>query len=70
MDVDHILYLGRTVLNMTNEEVYESSLRFIFKQLNYYVKSNKIDTKQNKKSKQKSMTNNNKEVKVRKFVND
>lgn len=70
MDVDHILYLGRTVLNMTNEEVYESSLRFIFKQLNYYVKSNKIDTKQSKKSKQKSMTNNNKEVKVRKFVND
>ena len=57
---------------MSNEDVYESSLRFIFKQLDYYVKANKIDDKPNGKSRNKSTTNvkENKQVTVRKFVND
>lgn len=33
--------MGRSLLKMSNEELYESSLRFIFKQLDLYVETNK-----------------------------
>lgn len=38
--------MGRSLLKMSNEEIYESSLRFIFKQLDIYIEANKeADTK-------------------------
>lgn len=33
--------MGRTLLKMNNEEIFESSLRFIFKQLDIYIETNK-----------------------------
>ena len=33
--------MGRSLLKMSNEEIFESSLRFIFKQLDIYVEANK-----------------------------
>lgn len=33
--------MGRTLLKMSNAELYESSLRFIFKQFDLYVEANK-----------------------------
>lgn len=33
---------------MSNEEIYESSLRFIFKQLDIYIEVNKVVNKNNK----------------------
>lgn len=33
--------MGRSLLKMSNEEIYESSLRFVFKQLDLYVEANK-----------------------------
>lgn len=48
--------MGRSLLNMNNEELYESSLRFIFKQLDLYVEANK---EANKRSKDKGYKNNN-----------
>ncbi|WP_172676145.1 MULTISPECIES: hypothetical protein [Clostridium] len=41
---------------MSNEEIYESSLRFIFKQLDIHVEVNK---EANKRSKTKGYKNNN-----------
>lgn len=38
--------MGRSLLKMPNEEIYESSLRFIFKQLDLYIEANKeVDRK-------------------------
>lgn len=48
--------MGRSLLKMNNEELYESSLRFIFKQLDIYVEVNK---EANKRSKTKGYKNNN-----------
>lgn len=48
--------MGRSLLKMSNEEIYESSLRFIFKQLDIYVEVNK---EANKRSKTKGYKNNN-----------
>lgn len=40
--------MGRSLLKMSNEEIYESSLRFIFKQLDIYVEANKkVENKYN-----------------------
>lgn len=40
--------MGRSLLKMSNDEIYESSLRFIFKQLDLYVESNKqVNNKNN-----------------------
>ena len=40
--------MGRSLLKMSNEEIYESSLRFIFKQIDLYIESNKQANKKNK----------------------
>lgn len=48
--------MGRSLLKMSNEEIYESSLRFIFKQLDIHVEVNK---EVNKRSKMKGYKNNN-----------
>lgn len=48
--------MGRSLLKMSNEEIYESSLRFIFKQLDIYVEVNK---EANKRSNVKGYKNNN-----------
>ena len=48
--------MGRSLLKMSNEEIYESSLRFIFKQLDIHVQVNKEAN--NKVSKKKSKNNN------------
>ena len=48
---------------MSNEELYESSLRFIFKQFDLYLEANK---QVNKRSKDKGYKNNNsKETKLK-----
>lgn len=43
--------MGRSLLKMSNEEIYESSLRFIFKQIDLYIESNKQANKNNKVNK-------------------
>lgn len=48
MDIDNILYMGRSLLKMSNEELYESSLRFIFKQFDLYIETNKESEKRYK----------------------
>ena len=48
--------MGRSLLKMSDEEIYESSLRFIFKQLDIHVEVNK---EANKRSKTKGYKNNN-----------
>lgn len=45
----------RSLLKMSNEEIYESSLRFIFKQIDIHVEVNK---EANKNSKVKGYKNN------------
>lgn len=47
--------MGRSLLKMSNEEIYESSLRFIFKQLDIHVEVNK---EADKKAKKKTKNNN------------
>ena len=42
--------MGRSLLKMNNEELYESSLRFIFKQLDLYVEANQKAEKKYKKN--------------------
>ena len=49
------MYMGRSLLKMNNEEIYESSLRFIFKQLDIHVK---VNEEANKKASKKSRNNN------------
>ena len=54
--------MGRSLLEMSNEELYESSLRFIFKQIDIHVEVNKETNK--KTSKKKSNKNINEENKL------
>lgn len=54
--------MGRSLLKMSNEELYESSLRFIFKQLDIYVEVNK---ETNKRSKDKGYKNNSESTKLK-----
>lgn len=49
--------MGRSLLKMSNEELYESSLRFIFKQFDLYVEANK-ESEKRYKSKDKNKGNN------------
>lgn len=48
---------------MSNEEIYESSLRFIFKQLDLYVEANKAAEKRYKNN-SKNKGNNSEENKL------
>ena len=43
--------MGRSLLKMPNEEIYESSLRFIFKQLDLHIEANKEIEKRSKNNK-------------------
>lgn len=55
--------MGRSLLKMSNEELYESSLRFIFKQFDLHIKSNKEaekKSKNNNKNKGNSRSEENK----------
>ena len=52
--------MGRSLLKMSNEEIYESSLRFIFKQLDLYVEANKERYETNSKNKGKNGNEENK----------
>ena len=63
MDIDNILYMGRSLLKMSNEEIYESSLRFIFKQLDLYVEANK-EAEKRYKNNSKNKGNNSEENKL------
>ncbi len=49
--------MGRSLLKMSNEEIYESSLRFIFKQLDLYIEANK-ETEKRYKNNSKNEGNN------------
>ncbi|MDU5262525.1 MAG: hypothetical protein E6176_08865 [Clostridium celatum] len=57
--------MGRSLLNMNNEELYESSLRFIFKQLDIYVEVNKEANKRNKVKGYKNNSNSKEETKLK-----
>lgn len=48
---------------MSNEEIYDSSLRFIFKQLDLYIESNK-EVKNNNKGSKNNRTEETKKLKV------
>jgi hypothetical protein len=56
--------MGRSLLKMSNEEIYGSSLRFIFKQLDLYVENNKQDNKNNKKGSKNTKSEETKKLKV------
>ena len=49
--------MGRSLLKMSNEELYESSLRFIFKQFDLYVEANK-ETEKKYRANSKNKGNN------------
>ena len=49
--------MGRSLLKMSNEEIYESNLRFIFKQLDLYIEANK-ETEKRYKNNSKNEGNN------------
>ena len=55
--------MGRSLLKMSNEELYESSLRFIFKQLDLYVEANK-EAEKRYKNNSKNKGNNSEENKL------
>ncbi|WP_288219061.1 hypothetical protein [uncultured Clostridium sp.] len=55
--------MGRALLKMSNEEIYESSLRFIFKQLDLYVEANK-EAEKRYKNNSKNKGNNSEENKL------
>ena len=55
--------MGRSLLKMSNEELYESSLRFIFKQIDLYVEANKEAEKRHKNN-SKNKGNNSEENKL------
>lgn len=57
--------MGRSLLKMNNEELYESSLRFIFKQLDIYVEVNKEANKRNKVKGYKNNSNSKEETKLK-----
>lgn len=50
---------------MSNEEIYESSLRFIFKQLDIYVEVNKEANKRSKVKGYKNNSNSKEETKLK-----
>lgn len=56
--------MGRSLLKMNNEEIYESSLRFIFKQLDLYVEANKETEKIYKNNSKNKGKNGNEENKL------
>ena len=57
--------MGRTLLKMNNEEIYESSLRFIFKQLDLYVENNKqVNSKNSKKGSKNTKSEETQKLKV------
>ena len=57
--------MGRSLLKMSNEEIYESSLRFIFKQLDIHVEVNKEANKRNKVKGYKNNSNSKEETKLK-----
>ena len=62
------MYMGRSLLKMNNDEIYESSLRFIFKQLDIHVK---VNEEANRKANKKSNNNiNNKSEETKLMVLD
>ena len=48
--MDNLYYLAKTALKWGDEEFWDSSPRFLFKQMDLYAKYNKTDSKDNKKS--------------------
>ncbi len=59
--------MGRSLLKMSNEEIYESSLRFVFKQLDLYIEANKEVEKRyksNNKNKGNNISSENKKLMV------
>lgn len=56
--------MGRSLLKMSNEEIYESSLRFIFKQLDLYIEANKETEKIYKNNSKNKGKNGNEENKL------
>ena len=56
--------MGRSLLKMSNEEIYESSLRFIFKQLDLYIEANKETEKRYKNNSKNEGTNRSEENKL------
>lgn len=57
--------MGRSLLKMSNEELYESSLRFIFKQFDLYIEANKEAERGYKNNSKNKANNNNTESKLR-----
>lgn len=57
--------MGRSLLKMSNEELYESSLRFIFKQFDLYIEANKEVERGYKNNSKNKANSNNKESKLR-----
>ncbi len=62
--------MGRSLLKMSNNEIYESSLRFIFKQLDIYVEVNEKVNKNNKLNKNNKSDKNNRVEKIKLKVLD
>ena len=56
--------MGRSLLKMSNEEIYESSLRFIFKQLDLHIEANKEIEKRSKNNINNKSTNKKEEKKL------
>lgn len=56
--------MGRSLLKMSNEEIYESSLRFIFKQLDLYIEANKEAEKRYKNNSKNKGNNRSEENKL------
>lgn len=50
---------------MSNEELYESSLRFVFKQFDLYIEANKEAERGYKNNSKNKANNNNTESKLR-----
>lgn len=56
--------MGRSLLKMSNEELYESSLRFIFKQFDLYIEANKEIEKRYKNTSKNNGNTKNEENKL------
>lgn len=56
--------MGRSLLKMSNEELYQSSLRFIFKQFDLYVEANKEINKRYKTNNKNKSNNKSEENKL------
>lgn len=57
--------MGRSLLKMSNEKLYESSLRFIFKQFDLYIEANKEAERGYKNNSKNKVNSNNTESKLR-----